>query len=298
MNGVCRARRNEHGVLTAETYGGVTAIMLDPIEKKPLYHWHPGSSVLSVGGMGCNMTCPWCQNHSIAAPSFPPRLRPLDPKDLPRLAAQARSEAVAYTYNEPLVGYEFVLEACREVRAAGRKNVLVSNGLICPEPMEELKPFLDAANIDIKSFDEAAYKEIGGHLPTVLRSVRSLHEAGVHVEICYPVVAGFNDDVKMFDGVRWIAELSPQIPLHINRTFPTDLWEGSPTPFETLTALRDLAMSHLKYVYVGNVSEPAETFCLSCGTLLVSRTRTGVRMAGLTPDGRCKDCGCQTGIVV
>jgi len=281
--GICGVRENHGQRLLASGYGVVSSIALDPIEKKPLYLFHPGKYILSIGGFGCNLKCRFCQNHEISvsySDSRPGsscgsaggegamhakgggarapgggRGRRLSPDDVARLAMQTVPDGnigVAYTYNEPMVGYEFLHDCASLIREAGLHNVLVTNGYICPEPLEELLPFVDAMNIDLKGFSDVFYRRVGGDLETVKRTIElaSLH---CHVEVTTLVIPGENEgDIE---GIaKWLSSVDPDIPLHLSRFFPRYQYAGrSPTPRETILALREVARKHLNHVFAGNM---------------------------------------------
>lgn len=251
--GLCRVRRNQGGVLLAESYGRISSMALDPIEKKPLLHFYPGSHILSVGSYGCNMRCPFCQNSAISQ-GFP-ATEAVSPEGLARIAKSCRGNlGVAFTYNEPLVGIEYLLDAAPLLRDAGLKTVLVTGGLIEKAPLLELLPCIDAMNIDVKGFTAEYYHKLGGDLETVKRSVE-LCAASCHVEVTTLIVPGENDGESEMEALStWLASLSPDIPLHITRFFPRyRMTDGAPTPLPTLRKLAEAAKRRLRYVHIGNV---------------------------------------------
>ena len=255
--GRCRARKNEEGRIVCANYGKITGLMPDPIEKKPLRRFFPGSWILSVGSFGCNLSCPFCQNHeiSMAGPEeFQPKEMP--PENLAALAKSWEDHGnigVAYTYNEPLVGYEFVRDTARLVRKLGMQNVLVTNGSASLWVLEELLPYIDAMNIDLKGFTEGYYRKLGGDLETVKDFIRRAAQ-GCHVELTTLIVPGENDsEARMEQEARWIASISPEIPLHVTRFFPQYRMENRrATEVSVVYRLRDIAGKYLKYVYTGN----------------------------------------------
>lgn len=257
QHGICRVRENRRGKLWASSYGWVTALALDPIEKKPLACFHPGSRILSVGSWGCTLACPYCQNASIAHRWAPGREMAPETLADQALALQAQGNiGVAYTYNEPLLAYEFVYETAQAVQARGLVNVLVTNGFINPAPLQGLLPYIDAFNIDLKAFDDAFYRKVlGGSLAPVLACLTACVAAGKHVEVSFLVLADHNDDLEAFEVMcRWLADLSPAIPLHINRSFPSHHWQDlAPTPLDTMAAMQTIAQSYLSHVFLGNV---------------------------------------------
>lgn len=254
--GICRARRNISGQLIAWSYGKITSLALDPIEKKPLAFFHPGSSILSAGSFGCNFRCDFCQNWSISQQEAP--FRQLSPADLVALAQRAAGQGnigLAHTYNEPLVSFEFVLDCARLTRSAGLKTVLVSNGYIEPEPFAELLPWIDAMNIDLKAWHPDFYHQIcGGDIEVVKRNIQTAASV-CHVEITTLLLPGQNDSEEDIDALAaWLAKIRPDLPLHLTRHHP-DYRRPEPGPIsrQRLNALAGLARRHLQRVMIGNV---------------------------------------------
>ena len=257
--GFCRARRAEGGRVVAANYGKITALALDPIEKKPLAFFHPGENVLSVGSFGCNLRCPFCQNDSISQHGEDSaQFQSMAPEELADLALHAREArgnlGLAYTYNEPLVGWEFVRDCATAVHARGMLNVLVSNGCAEAAVVDTLAPLLDAANIDLKGPSQAYYDWVGGDFPAVCRTIRALHEAGCHVEVTTLVVPGRNDREEDMEAIAaFIASVSPDIPLHVTRFFPRyKMADATPTPVATVRHLAEVARRTLANVLTGN----------------------------------------------
>ena len=256
QTGACRARANRNGTVVSLNYGRLTALALDPIEKKPLRRFHPGSLILSAGSFGCNLHCPFCQNAGIAAAGTEAFTRDFTPGQLVQEALRLRDKGsigVAYTYNEPLVGYEYVRDCAELVHQAGLVNVLVTNGTIAEKPWRELLPLLDAVNIDLKGFTQSWYRRLGGELETVRRSFTQAAER-CHVEVTTLVVSGENDSEEEMRALSvWLASVSPDIPLHVSRFFPRHRMSDRPaTPVDTVCRLADLAREQLRYVYTGN----------------------------------------------
>ena len=255
--GLCRARRCENGKVVPVNYGMVTALALDPIEKKPLHFFHPGSRILSVGSFGCNLHCPFCQNHDIAEGTAKSTgaVR-MSPEEILEAAVNLRSRGnigVAFTYNEALVGYEFVRDTARLVHEAGMYNVLVTNGMAEMPILLELLPYIDAMNIDLKAFRPELYKWLGGDLQTVMRFISRAAEDS-HVELTTLIIPGKNDDPRdMEQEALWIAEIDPEIPLHITRYFPRHRMTEPPTDIRKMRELMSVAKKHLKNVCLGNV---------------------------------------------
>ncbi len=254
--GACRARRNTDGSLYSLNYSCVTSVALDPIEKKPLYHFRPGSMILSAGTFGCNFKCSWCQNWTIAHKN--PGTKELTPEGLARLAVEYASRGsigVAYTYNEPSIWYEFIYDAARLVKEHGLANVLVTNGFINPGPLEQLLPYIDAMNIDVKAFTEEFYnKYCKGTLNSVMRTVEKASRS-CHVEITTLVIPGLNDSPAEIGRLAaWLASISPDIVLHLSRFFPNyQMNDIMPTPRESLENARNSALGYLRHVYLGNI---------------------------------------------
>ena len=255
--GLCRARGCRDGVVVPLNYGKLTSLALDPIEKKPLRRFHPGSMILSVGSFGCNLHCPFCQNHEISmAGEAEIQTVEVAPEQLAGKAAELRPRGnigVAYTYNDPLVGYEYVRDCAGLIREQGMANVLVTNGTIEEAPWRALLPLIDAANIDLKGFTPAWYRRLDGDLETVKRSI-ALAAERCHVEVTTLLVSGENDSVEEIrELAQWLASISPEIPLHLSRFFPRYQMADRPaTPVEQVYRLAEAARGYLSYVYTGN----------------------------------------------
>ncbi len=256
--GRCRARRNNGEKIVCVNYGKLTSIALDPIEKKPLACFHPGSMILSVGSYGCNLSCPFCQNHEIAAARESDFLRLYDvtPEKLCTLAIQKKPSGnigIAYTYNEALVGYEYVRDCSMLIHAAGMKNVLVTNGTAELHILEEIIPYIDAMNIDLKGFSDEIYEKLGGDFETVKNFITRSAQC-CHVELTTLIVPGLNDSPEdMKKEAEWIADIDPSIPLHITRYFPRYKMHENATDIAVLKSLKDVASENLKRVFLGNV---------------------------------------------
>lgn len=254
--GICGVRYRKDGCLFTESYGRISSLALDPIEKKPLYHFFPGSSILSVGSVGCNFCCSFCQNFQIAKEK--PETVYISPENLIYKAYELKASkniGLAYTYNEPLINFEFVLDCCKLAKTKGLKNVLVTNGYIQQKPLKEILQFVDAMNIDLKSYNDDFYRKIcGGEVEYVKQTIETA-ATSCHVEITSLIIPGLNDTSKEIDALAsWLAGLSPEIPLHLSRFFPRyKMSEKEPTPKETLEILAERAKKHLKYVYIGNI---------------------------------------------
>ena len=258
MTGACFARRNTGGRIEGINYALITSIALDPIEKKPLFHFHPGTKILSVGSFGCNLKCPFCQNHDISQAGYGmTETEKLTPRDLLEIALRARYEdgniGAAFTYNEPLTGFEYVKDCEVLLKENDLCTAVVTNGCFEDEILQEILPYTDAFNIDLKGFSQKAYDVYGGDFETVKRFIVSA--AGTsHVEITSLIVPGINDSLsEMEEEAEWIASIDPEIPLHINRYFPRYRYSKAPTPVDLLLGMKDAAGKYLENVYVGNV---------------------------------------------
>jgi len=257
-DGACKARRNIGGELYSLNYGRVTSISLDPVEKKPLSRFHPGSYILSAGSFGCNLKCAFCQNWSIS--QMEARTNDASPEMLVKKAAELKSRGnigIAYTYNEPFIWYEFVYETAAAAKKAGLLNVLVTNGFVREDPLRNLLPSIDAMNIDLKSFSDDFYKKIcKGSLEHVKKTIMIAAAAEwCHVELTTLIIPGLNDsEAEIGETASWISSISPDIPLHLSRFFPDyEMRDRPPTPRETLEKAAEIASKHLKYVYIGNI---------------------------------------------
>ena len=256
--GYCKARH----IISRENkplyYGSVSSCALDPIEKKPLYHFHPEKMILSVGSLGCNMRCYFCQNHEISQIDGERQCIEKTPEELVLTAKEsipAGNIGIAFTYNEPSVCWEFVRDTAILAKEENLCTVMVTNGCFCDTVSDELLPVIDAFNIDLKCFTNEGYAKLGGDLATVKNSITRA-VASSHVEVTTLVVPGFNDDeAKMREQVEWLASLSSYIPFHISRYFPSWKADMSPTSEKLLEKFANIAKEHLKYVYLGNMSK-------------------------------------------
>ena len=255
--GVCGGRMTVNGQVVSANYGRLTALALDPIEKKPLRRFHPGSMILSIGSYGCSLHCPFCQNHEISMPEGRIPIREVSPEQLADLAYRLREQGnigVAYTYNEPLISYEYVRDCGKLIHEQGMYNVLVSNGMASLEVLGAISPFIDAMNIDLKSFQADWYREVlGGDLAMVKDFIREAVKTA-HVELTTLIIPGVNDseeEIRQMAG--WIASLDPEIPYHLSRFFPAHkMKDRQPTPVRTVYHLAEVASEYLEHVYTGN----------------------------------------------
>ena len=256
QTGLCGARQNIEGKVISENYGKTTSIALDPVEKKPFRMFHPGSKILSTGSYGCNLHCPFCQNHTISMPTGTPDTFDVTPEALVKKALSLKdldNIGIAFTYNEPIVGYEYVLDCAKLAREEGLKTAMVTNGYINEGPLAELLPHIDAMNIDVKGFRADFYKQLGGDLEVVLHTV-SLAVKKTHVEITALIIPGENDSPgEMLALSQWLSKIDNEIPLHISRFFPRHKYaDKAPTPVDTIDGLVSVAKRFLRYVYAGN----------------------------------------------
>ena len=309
--GICGIRGNKGGKALIPYYGHITALALDPIEKKPLYHFMPASSILSLGFSGCNLHCPFCQNWHISRnPDAEGKF--ISPEDVISLVLREKSDAppsIAYTYSEPLVHAEYLLDCMSMSHKHGIANVLVTNGCINADAASEILSLTDAANIDLKSFSAETYSKIlGGNLDAVIRFIKLAHAKNVHIELTTLVVPELNDSQEELDSIaQFIAGLSSEtdpvahnsvIPWHLSAYHPAYNWNTPPTDTNLLLRTAERARKILPYVYAGNIpAEENDTHCLSCGAVLVHRRGYKVDTSGLLPPAgtekyyKCRGCG-------
>lgn len=291
--GFCRARINQDGRLYSKIYEQCSAVAMDPIEKKPLYHFYPGTSILSLGTIGCNLGCVFCQNWHISQ-NCDAQTRKLSSQEAVRLAKEEKSIGIAYTYSEPLIWYEYVLETAKLAKEQGLTNVLVTNGSINPEPLLELLPYIDALNIDIKSFEQSFYsKYCKGELAPVLNTAKLAKEKGKLVEITNLIIPTLNDKEQTIkDLVEWLAdELGDDTPTHFSRYYPQYKMNLPPTEITTLNLAYKIAILKLKYVYLGNIYDVRTntTYCPNCKKGVI--VREGYTLAEYRlKNGQCEYC--------
>lgn len=298
--GICGVRENRAGVLHTLVFGKLIARHIDPIEKKPLYHFLPGSRSYSIATVGCNFKCRYCQNADIAQmPEDHQGLivgDPCTPQEVVDAALKGGCRSIAYTYTEPTVFFEFAYETAKLAHAEGLKNVFVTNGYMTDEALEMIRPYLDAANVDLKAFNETYYREVcGAKLTYVLKTLKQMKSSGVFVEVTTLIVPGLNDDTGELEKLAafLVADLGPETPWHISRFHPTyKLTDRPPTPLETLLKARDIGLkAGLRYVYTGNVpgEDGENTLCYKCGRIVIERWGFQIRSTALE-EGRCRYC--------
>lgn len=302
--GLCKIRENRNGRLYTLVYASCSSANVDPIEKKPLFHFHPGSMVYSLSTVGCNLKCMHCQNYSISqvAPeeAF---LVDISPEQAVK-EAKKKSDGIAFTYNEPTIWWEYAYDTSKLAKHAGLYTVFVTNGYINEEPLKEISPYLDAANVDIKSMDDEFYRKITkGRLEPVLNAAKLYKELGVHLELTYLVIPTKNDDeeqIKKF--VKWVLEeFGDEQVIHFTAFYPAyKMIHLPPTPIKTLVRAYNIGKEYgLKYIYLGNVPHgPYEnTYCPVCGNLLIERYGFSSNIVGIK-NGRCNKCGAKLPIIM
>jgi pyruvate formate lyase activating enzyme len=251
QTGRCRVRKNHQGSLMSLNYGRISAIQIDPVEKKPLAKFMSGTKTLSIGSYGCNMHCPFCQNYHLSMET--PDTQLIMPQKIIDQALKVRTPSISYTYNEPAVSYEYVQETARLAHEQGLANIMVTNGYICQEPLRQLLPVLDAMNIDLKTFSESTYRSVcGGGLAPVLETIKTA-AAVVHIEVTLLLVTEMHKLEELEEMFKWLSSISRDIPLHVSRYFPVYHYHEPPTSIDWLGQVHRLALKHLKYVYMGNV---------------------------------------------
>ena len=298
-HGICGVRSNRDGKLETEVYGEVIAAHVDPIEKKPLFHFLPGSQSLSVATIGCNFRCSFCQNWQISQSSKQKNAdfsgRKMAPAAIVESAIQQECRSISYTYTEPTVFFEYAFETARLAVDAGLSNIFVSNGYMTPEALEIIRPYLHACNVDLKSFQDQFYRDMcGARLAPVLDTIRNMREAGIWVEVTTLIVTGQNDsEEELAQITEFIANVDPDIPWHISRFHPDYLYsETAATPLSVLQRAFEIGKaSGLHYIYIGNVRGEAEaTHCPGCGRTVIDRSGFCLTSNRLL-EGQCPDCG-------
>ncbi|MCX6233977.1 MAG: AmmeMemoRadiSam system radical SAM enzyme [Bacteroidetes bacterium] len=303
--GSCHVRKNIGGKLFSENYGMVSAIHFDPIEKKPMYHFFPGRTIYSIGSLGCNLHCSFCQNSEISQSCIEEfsQIKDYSAIDHIRMAASNPDNiGIAYTYNEPIVWYEYMNEIALLAKEKQLKNVMVTNGFINVNPLQEIMPVIDAYSVDLKAFTNDFYRKItASRLEPVRNALKSIAMAGKHLEITNLIIPTLNDDEKVFGEMcKWIRnELGADTILHLSRYYPTYKMTIEGTPFATLQKLYAVAMRYLDYVYLGNVASTTgrDTACNRCGNPVIRRDGYWTSVSGLDKTGHCVKCGNKVAIM-
>ncbi|MFW6138769.1 MAG: AmmeMemoRadiSam system radical SAM enzyme [Spirochaetota bacterium] len=296
--GLCGIRKNQDGTLYSTIYGEVSSMAMDPIEKKPLYHFFPGTHILSIGTVGCSLKCRFCQNYGISQnPDHPTDY--YRPQDIVEFAVARGSVGIAYTYNEPFIWYEFVRDTCILAQKRGLKNVFVTNGYVNQLPLKGILPYADAFNVDLKSMDDQFYRKIiSGKLQPVLDTITEISgHPDIILEVTTLVIPGYNDsgeEMEKFTG--FLSSLSPDIPYHLSAYFPMYQFEAPPTSVRTLQTLKHVAEMKMRYVYLGNVGGAGNTLCHNCGAVLVERMGYSIKKVNCS-QGKCKNCGSSVPII-
>jgi pyruvate formate lyase activating enzyme len=299
--GLCRARINIAGKLYSLVYGYPCSLHIDPIEKKPLYHYYSGQAILSFGTFGCNLFCKGCQNFDItrqdASDEKSSKLKYYSPKEIVEIALKNNIKMIAYTYNEPTIFFEYMIDIAKLAKQHGIKNVIVSNGYINPKPLKELCKYIDAANIDIKGITEKFYKEYSKtKLQPILETIKTMHKSGVWIELTNLIIPDMNDDQKNIQKLcTWIKEnVGTNVPLHFSKFYPYyKATSIRPTLAKTLENAKDIALKvGLKYVYIGNLGFLENTYCHKCGKLLIEREHGIVKAMPMTgkKKNHCPNC--------
>lgn len=294
--GICGVRRNTGDRIELLTYGVISGFALDPVEKKPLYHFHPGMNILSIGSYGCNMRCDFCQNYHISQNFTEGAAKRVSPGEILDYSLDAkRNTGVAFTYNEPVIWFEYVKDVALKVKEAGQNTVMVTNGFVSASALKEYLQFIDAFNVDLKAFRSDFYKVLtGASLEPVKESLNMIAKAGKHIEITTLIIPGRNDHPgDMENEARWIAsELGRDVPLHLSRYFPMYKRSDPATPSDVLLELFEIASQHLDYVFIGNAVQLTgqNTYCPGCNALITKREGYQITHTGLSGN-KCSVCG-------
>ena len=297
--GICQVRENRGGTLYTLVYGRTIIQQVDPVEKKPLFHFYPSSTAYSIATPGCNFHCRWCQNWDISQMVRERHLimgEEASPEQIVIAAQKVDSRSIAYTYTEPTIFFEYAYDTARLAHEAGLVNIYITNGYMTEEMLETFQPYLDAANVDLKAFRDKTYRKyVGARLQPVLDTLKAMKRLGIWLEVTTLVIPGINDDdEELKDAARFVAEeLGVDTPWHISRFFPDyKMTDVPPTPVETLNRAREIGLeAGLRYVYVGNVPGEANTVCHKCGQMLIRRSSYRVLENHVQLEGRCPNCG-------
>ncbi|MCD6093834.1 MAG: AmmeMemoRadiSam system radical SAM enzyme [Candidatus Omnitrophica bacterium] len=293
--GICRVRENQGGVLYSLVYGKPVAQHIDPIEKKPLFHFYPGSLAYSIATCGCNFHCLWCQNWEISQIFSSQNSKEVNPAKIVATAQESGCQSIAYTYTEPTIFFEYAYDIARRAQGVGLANIYISNGYMSEEMLKEFWPYLDAANVDLKAFRDETYRRyIGGYLQPVLNNLKQIKKYGIWLEVTTLIIPEINDSVEeLRDMAEFIVqELGPDTPWHLSRFFPAYKMNAPITPLTTLEKAKEIGLkAGLRYVYEGNIAdrEKINTYCPNCGRLLIRRSGFSV-LENFIQEAHCPDC--------
>jgi len=297
--GICGVRKNTGEEIKLMTYGVISGFALDPVEKKPLYHFFPGHNILSIGSYGCNLKCDFCQNYNISQ-AIPAGIYPkiTTGKIVETAISANKNIGIAFTYNEPIIWFEFMRDVAIAAKNRGFFTVMVSNGYVNEDPLKEIICFIDAFNIDLKAFNNNFYKKLtGSEIEPVKKCLKKISKSGKHLEITTLIIPGHNDDTKeMAMQSEWIAgELGSNVPLHLSRYFPMYKRDDPATSQNTLDKLYEIASEKLDNVYIGNTYSTSgqNTYCPKCGTNVTIRSGYSTTLLNLDNEGNCSSCGTQ-----
>ncbi len=296
--GFCRLRQNIHGTLFTRSYGKLIAQQVDPIEKKPLYHFLPGTTSFSIATKGCNFTCGFCQNWQISqnVSEYDESITDVSAEEIVKRAIKQGCKSISCTYTEPTIYFEYAYDICKAAKANGLATVFVTNGYMTEQAIQIIGPYLDACNIDLKSFSENFYrKNCSAKLQPVLQTIKSVYRAGIWIEITTLVIPGENDSDEELESIaEFLAGLSPEIPWHVSRFFPQyEFDQKKVTDVQSIERARSIGLkAGLRYVYAGNVASETDTVCYKCKKVLVQRS--GYRISGISvSEGKCPECQTQ-----
>ncbi|EKF86819.1 AmmeMemoRadiSam system radical SAM enzyme [Methanobacterium formicicum] len=301
--GFCGMRQNDNGTMYSLNYASASSVAVDPIEKKPLFHFYPGSLSFSMGSIGCNFRCPYCQNWSISQADLDEiGTRDIPPEEAIKMALDNNCQSISWTYNEPTMWFEYTYDSAKLAHKNDLKTVYVTNGYMSSESLDLIAPHLDAANVDLKGMSDKFYQELcQARLEPVLENIQAMHDKGIHLEITNLVIPGYNDSPEDLQSlVKFVADVDVNIPLHLTRFYPHYKMNlVPPTPVETLEKAYEMAReAGIKYVYVGNVpgSDGENTKCPNCGELLIQRDGFSVESNNLKKNKECPSCGTKINI--
>lgn len=288
--GICQVRKNIDGKLYSLNYSQISSLSIDPVEKKPLYHYYPGEKVLSIGSWGCNLSCSFCQNWQISQKK--PSIKEYQPQEIVDYALENNIKLIAYTYSEPIVFYEYMLKTAKIAQKNGIKNIMVSNGFINQKAFRELVPFIEAANIDLKAFNDQFYqKKCNGALEAVKNTIE-IAAAKIHLEITNLIIRDLNDNLKELEKMfKWLAAVNKNIPLHLSRYYPAYKLNNRATDLQVMKKSYLKAKNHLNHVYLGNaiVNNTADSFCSNCGQKIIERKKYEIK--NYLKKEKCPNCG-------